>query len=282
MEQNAIGAHDLLGQIIRAFHVQPTLELPIDGMGEGRLQVSQVPVDAELSEKIWVPLNVRQRPWVLLDVGPIQLLRTEEPGPEQPIVHPGGLRLAPLEVIDRPRIQRITPSPAGQGGRIRIDATYTGAPARVAVGDTRIIPPDIAEMEPGGPVLATLPGGILESSYDVTLTAANNVSSDRASLTVVAAARPSVDAPAVLRHSRAANLVLEGRALGAGPVEVVFWPDSGVSAPSDVVTVPGSAAATSITILAADLAPLRDTLYRISLRYSPHGFTPYVLLEMTP
>ena len=281
-DQNAIGAHDLLGQIIRAFHIQPTLQLPIDGLGEGRLNVCQTPLDAELSEKIWVPFQVRHRPWALFDVKPVQLLRTEALGPEQPIVHPGGIRFGAVEVIQPPRIQRITPSPVGQGGRVRIDATYPGAPARVVVGETRLVPPAIAAMTAAGPVLATLPVAVTAGAYDVTLTGDGNVSSNAVTLAVIDAARPSLDAPTVLRHMASGDLVLEGRALGAGAVNVTFWPDAGISAPDDVVTVTGTAAGTSIVITSAQLAQLRNTLYRISLQYSAHGFTPYVLLEITP
>jgi hypothetical protein len=280
--QNAIGAHDLLGQIIRAFHVQTTLELPIDGMGEGRLHVVQVPVDAELNQKVWMPLQVRQRPWVLLDVGPVQLLRIDPAGAPQPLVHPGGLRLAPIDVLERPRIQRITPAGVGRGGRVRVDGTYTGAPSRVSVGTTALVPPAIAALEDGGPVAAALPAAIAEGAYDVTLTGAGGAASDPVTLVVFDPTLPSIDAPDFLRHSRVNPLALTGRALGAGAVDLVFWPDAGVSAPSDVVTIAGNAAGNTVTVPAASLAPLANVPYRVSLHFSPHGFTPYVVLEMTP
>lgn len=281
-EQNAIGAHDLLGQIIRAFHIQSTLELPIDGLGEGRIHVAQVPIDADLNEKIWGAFQLHHRPWVLFDVGPIQILRTDGPGPVQPLVHPGGIRLGPVDVADKPRITRISPEAIGVGGRVRLDASYTGAPASVAVGQTQIVPPAIAAMEADGPVLVTLPNTVAEGAYDLTLRDAGNVPSDATTLTVLEAARVSLDAPSTLRHSRAANLVLTGRNLGAGAADVMFWPDTGISVPTDVVTVSGTAADADITIPAANLAPLRNTTYRISFQFSTHGFTPYVLLEITP
>jgi hypothetical protein len=280
-EQNAIGAHDLLGQIIRAFHIQSTLELPIDGLGEGRIHVVQVPIDADLNEKIWGAFQVRHRPWALFDVGPIQILRTDAPGAVQPLVRPGGIRLGPVDVADLPRITRISPEAIGVGGRVRLDASYMGAPTLVTVGQTRIVPPDIAAMEDGGPVLVTLPAAVAEGAYDVTLRGTGNVPSDAATLTVLEATRVSLDAPEVLRHSRANNLVLTGHNLGAGAVDVMFWPDTGVSTPNDVVTIPGTAAGTDITIPAASLAPLRNTTYRISFQFSTHGFTPYVVLEIT-
>ena len=280
-EQNAIGAHDLLGQIIRAFHIQSTLELPIDGLGEGRIHVVQVPIDADLNEKIWGGFQLHHRPWVLFDVGPIQILRTDAPGAVQPLVHPGGIRLGPVDAADRPRITRVSPEAIGVGGRVRLDASYTGAPTRVTVGQTQIVPPSIAAMEDGGPVLVTLPGAVTEGAYDLTLRGTGNVPSDAVTVTVLEATRVSLDAPETLRHSRANDLVLTGRNLGAGAVDVMFWPDTGVSVPTDVVTISGTAAGTSITIPAASLAPLRNTTYRISFQFSTHGFTPYVLLEIT-
>jgi uncharacterized protein DUF4255 len=280
-EENAIGAHDLLGQIIRAFHIQSTLELPIDGLGEGRIHVAQVPIDADLNEKIWGSLQVRHRPWVLFDVGPIQVLRTDAPGAVQPLVHPGGIRLGPVDVADRPRITRISPEAVGVGGRVRLDASYTGAPTRVTVGQTQIVPPNIAAMEVGGPVLVTLPGGVTEGAYDLTLGDAGSVSSEAVTLTVLEATRVFLNAPQVLRHPRANDLVLTGGNLGVGAADVMFWPDTGISVPTDVVTVAGTAAGADITIPAANLAPLRNTTYRISFQFSTHGFTPYVLLEIT-
>lgn len=279
--EDAIGAHDLLGQIIRAFHAQPLLELPIDTMGEGLLQVVQVPLDAEMNEKIWSSFQVRQRPWLLLDVGPIQLVRGDGSDAQQPLVRPGGIRLSPIDVADRPRIARISPSAVGVGGRVRIDASYTGAPSVVSVGETRVVPPDIEALEDGGPVLLRLPATVAEDAYDLTLTGMGNVPSEPATLTVLEAARPSLDAPDELRHSRAVPLVLTGRALDAGASNVVFWPEAGVNAPSDVVTMAGVATPNSITIAPVDLNGLRNTTYRISLQFSDHGYTPYVLLEMT-
>jgi hypothetical protein len=251
-------------------------------MGEGRLHVAQVPTDADLTEKIWTPLQVRQRPWALFDVNPIQLLRTEAPGPEQPVVHPGGIRLAPVEVATRPHIERVAPSVVGRGGRIRLDASYIGPPARVTAGDARIIPPDIAAMAPDGPVLVTLPPTLVEGTYDLTLTAAGLAPSDPVTVRIVEATRPSIDAPANLRHSRGVNLVLEGRALGTGAATVFFWPDAGIASPADVVTAAGNAADTTLTIPTANLVDLRNEAYRISLRHTAHGFTPYVVLEIAP
>ena len=122
-EGNALEAHDLLGLVIRAFHVNQVLQMPVDGLGEGLLNLVQVTMEPELVEKFYTPLQLRLRPWVLYEVAPIQLLRQEAPEAPRPVVRPGGLRLAPIEALAPPRIDRITPLTVGEGGRIRIDAT---------------------------------------------------------------------------------------------------------------------------------------------------------------
>ncbi len=279
---NLVQAYGLLGEIMHGFHTQPTLTLPLSGLGDGRLNLVQVPVDADLTEKIYTSLHVRNRPWVLYDVGPIQLQRTAV-ATDQPIVHPGGVRMPPIQVIARPTIERITPNPVGAGGRVRLDGSYTSPVTRVVIGTTRVEGGGLAVPVPEGPVLATLTNAIQETAHDVTLTAGGSTSAS-STLTVVSPNTPSIDAPADIRHPLANNLTLTGRALGNGPVELILWPDQGVSMPSDVRTIPGVAAGggTTITVNAADLATLGQTTYRISLHFDTHGFTPYVLLEFTP
>lgn len=284
-EGNALEAHDLLGSIIAAFHVTPRLPLPVDGLGEGWLGVTQMTMEPDLVEKIYTPLQLRLRPWVMFEVAPVQLVRTDE-GMPVPVVRPGGLALAPIEVVTPPRIERITPSSVGFGGRIRIDAAYTGNPARVTIGAERIEPPEIAALEPGGPVRANLPPAVTAQAYDLTLAAANNISSQPAGLTVLDINLPSIFAPGVAEHSAAGDLVLDGASLGANgdPLAAFFWPDSGISAPGEVVELAGAVegGGTALRITAAELAGLRPTLYRISVRMAAHLYTSYVLLEITP
>jgi hypothetical protein len=281
-ENNAIDAHNLLGEIIRTFHEQTVVDLTPIGLGEGAIDVVQITIDPEQCEKVWVPLQVRLRPWAVFDVAPVTLVRTDPPGPVQPVVRPGGANLSDIDVADQPRLERITPSTVGVGGRLRIDGTYTGAPSRVRIGDVAHEPPDIAAMSPGGPVLVSLTNQVVEGQFTVTLRGTGTVMSEPQVVTVVGAALPSVDAPEVLQHSRAAALVLDGRALGVGPTTVFFWPDRGIGAPSEVITVSGTAATTSVTIQPADLAALPPRLYRVSVQISPQIYTPYVLLEIVP
>jgi hypothetical protein len=285
-EGNALDAHDLLGRVIRAFHVNQALQMPIDGFGEGRLSLVHMTMEPDLVEKIYTPLQLRLRPWVLYEVAPIQLLRQEAPGAPRPVVRPGGVQLAPLAALAPPRIERITPTTVGEGGRIRIDASYTGDPARVAIGTARIVPPEIVALAPGGPVRVNLPPAVSPNAYDVTLTAANNMSSRPGGLNVAAPSLPSVYAPDALEQSIASDLVLDGGALGAnGDAHSVFlWPDSGIGSPADVVELVGTVegGGSAVRVPAAQLAGLRPRLYRMSVQYDTHLFTPYVLLEMTP
>lgn len=281
-ENNAIGAHDLLGEIVRTFHARTTLALPINGNGEGTMDVVQITVDHEMCEKVWVPLQARLRPWAVFDVGPIQLLRRENDVAFQPVVRPGGVNLAGVDVVGQARIERIVPSTIGVGGRVRIDGSYTGTPTRVTIGDVRLEPPDIAPMAPDGPVLVTLTNAVGEGEYTVTLRGTGAAVSEPEVIAVVETTIPSVDAPDVLRHSRASALVLEGRALGVGATEVFFWPDTGINSPSDVIIVTGAAAVTTVTIAPAALAALPPRVYRVSLHRPPHTFTAYVVLEIGP
>lgn len=285
-EGDAIEAHDLLGRIIRAFHAEQQLQLPVDGFGEGRISVVQLTVEPELVEKLYTPLGVRLRPWAVFEVAPVQLIRADAPGEPLPVVRPGGLELAPIEVLAPPRIERMTPSSIGVGGRIRIDAAYSGDPARVTVGTERIEPPEIAALEPGGPVRANLPPALTPAAYDLTLTAANNISSRPAGLTVIGVNLPSIFAPDTAEHSAAGDLVLDGASLGANgdPLAVFFWPDSGIGAPGEVVEAVGAveSGGAALRVTAAELAGLRPTVHRISVRTAPHLYTSYVLLGITP
>jgi hypothetical protein len=294
-DDNATQAHNLLGQALQFFHSFPELPLPFalgggaTTGGEGPLGVVHMPTGAELMEKVLSPLQIRHRPWALLDVAPIQLASLHAVSAEQPIVRPGGIHLGEIEATAPPAIRRIVPARIGPGGRIRIEADSVGAPSAVRIGDVTFSPADFTVPVAGGPILLTLPtagaNAIAPGRYTVTLRTGNLIS-DPAGLTVLPSAIPSVEAPADLTHPLTDDLVLTGRALAATQA-VVFWPDEGVTSPADVVTLSGAgvtAAAASVTVSAARLqtAGLRPTGYRISARVSDHVFTPYVLMEFVP
>src|SRR5207244_23115 len=111
-----------------------------------------------------------------------------------------------------PGINRLTPAIIGRGGRVRLDGTYAAPAARVTLRRrlppaTDLVPPnDIGEMEPGGPVLVQLPAGLVEDAYDVTLWGSTATPSAPQTLVIVDPARPSLDAPDILRHSRGSDL----------------------------------------------------------------------------
>jgi hypothetical protein len=291
---NATQAHNLLGQALQFFHSFPELALPFAlaaGLtaGEGPLAVVHVPTAADLMEKVLSPMQIRHRPWVLVEVGPIQLASLHPMAGEQEVVHPGGIRLGPVASAPRPAIGRMAPARVGAGGRIRIDASYAGSVAAVRVGDVTFPAGALTIPQPQGPILLTLPAAgadaVAVGTHAVTFRAGDLISGPE-SVTVLAATVPSVDAPAALTHSPAASLVLGGRSLAAVQA-VVLWPDEGVASPADVVSLSGAgvvAAAGSVTVSAARLqaANLRPALYRISVRVSDHGFTPYVLMEFVP
>lgn len=279
-------AYNRLGQVLQVFDNEPRIELPqppVTMLGDGWIGVVHVPTAADLMEKIYTPLQMRHRSWALFEVGPIQLQSLAQIGPEQPIVHPGGVHLGELDTAARPEIRRITPSIAAEGSRVRLDATYIGPIDGVRVGDTVIAPAALTVPTPGGPILFTLPAAVVPGFYDMTLHAADSISA-AVSLEVRDATTPSLDAPAAPTQSIGANLVLTGRALDT-TTEVLIWPADGVAAPDDIITLavagplPGQ-----LTIPAATLAAagIRQIEYRLTARVSPRLFTPFVLLEFTP
>ena len=235
---------------------------------------------------MYTPLQVRLRPWAVFEVAPVQLIRTEAPLPAEPVVQPGGVTLAPVDVITPPRIARVTPVRVGGSGRVRIDAAYTGQPAYVGVHGERIVPPAISALAPDGPVRANLPAVVGPGTYDLTLAAANDIASQPTTVTVLDATLPSVFAPDALQHSVSGDLLLDAANLGANgtPLAVFFWPDGGVQAPSEVAEVQGvvQAGGSELRVTAAELAIVPPGLHRISVRTGPHVYTAFVLLEVTP
>ncbi len=102
-------------------------------------------------------------------------------------------------------------------------------------------------------------------------------------LRVAAAAAPAVDAPAAPEHDPATDLVLTGANL-ADAQEAVLWPDVGVTAPTDVHTVPVSAvAAGSVTVPSVGglaTVPAARSPWRLTIRVGTQVYTPYVLVEL--
>jgi hypothetical protein len=275
-------AYNLLGEVLRVFDAEPRIRLPdpAAAVGEGAIGITLVPTAADLMEKIYTPLQMPHRPWALFEVGPIQLVSRLQLGPEPALVHPGGIRLGELAVGVVPEIESILPSPAGAGGRIRIDARYAGAAQAVRIGAAEI-PAATFLAEQSGPIILTLPPAVDAGEYDVSLRVAGTWSRP-VTLAIRDAAVASADAPAQFTHSVGADLAIEGRALAA-TTAVFAWPNAGVTSPADVTTLaPGAVAATQVTVPAAALAGLAGRDMRLALRVSPQRFTPFIRLRFTP
>lgn len=293
--EDAIQAHNLLGRVMQLFHSTPEIQLPLDPLqfpaatpvGTGRFRIVQMPIAVEMLEKVFTPLQVSQRPWVLFEAGPVQLAHLRPPAGPAPLVRPGGVNLMPLEVRTPPSIVRITPNRIAEAGRVRIDLDFLGVINRVVVGRSRLTGAAIVTPVPNGPVFVTIPNAgpnaVLAGTYDATITS-GVLTSPPATITVQAPTIPSISSPASSQHSIAANLVLDGASLG-GIIELFAWPDEGLTSPGDVRQLAVTAAANTVTVTSATLAAanLRSGLrYRITGHYGPNVYTPYVLLEFVP
>lgn len=281
-----------LSRVLELFHSAPSLALPltVDGAGEGPLTVVQVPTAADLMEKIYSPLQARVRPWVLYEVGPVQLANTASALPPQPVVHPGGVRLLGPEVATPPVIERITPTETGPGMRVRIDVSREAPVDQARIGPATLSAADLTEPVLDGPIFAVLPDTGLTpvppGIHDVTVRT-SPVTSERSSLRVREPDLPALASPDWVTQSITADLELVGQALD-GASAVVLWPDAGVLDPNvDVKTLtlhgPGTDA-TTVTVLSATLAAQNvqpGVLYRATVQIGTHSFVPFVLVEFT-
>ncbi|MCU0309309.1 MAG: DUF4255 domain-containing protein [Thermoleophilia bacterium] len=288
-DTDPVQAHNILGRVLQTFHSVPVLELPnpVTVLGEGRLSVVHQTTTAELLEKVFTPLQLTLRPWALFEVAPIQLLHQDPPLPAVPLVHPGGIHLSGVEVTAPPVLTRVTPDPATLGGTIRLDVEGIGAPGHVTLGGVRIPAANLTIPTPGGPIFVdlslapanTVPAG----THDLTVST-GTVASEPVSLTLRLPPVPRLDAPVPGFHSIGGGpLVLTGQSL-ITTLDLVAWPDEGLAAPTDVISLATIAAANQITVTQPVLgaANLRFTTYRLAARVGPHSFTPWVLLELRP
>jgi hypothetical protein len=285
-EEIASDAHRLLGDVLRVFHAEPVLRLsPGLGHGEGKLGVTLVPTTPELLEKIFSPLQLKHRPFLLYEVGPVQLKSLKETIGPRPVVAPDGLALGGPEAKARPSIGRVVPMAQAVGGRVRIDGSFEQAPSRVWIGPAKIEGADITVVDAKRSVVVLLPAlglNAVPPGVHKLSVAAGNLISEPASLLVLPMGEAALEAPAALTHSKAAPLVLAGRGL-AGALDVVAWPDDGIRDPSDVKTLPIDLKTdVEVHVGAASLKDLGERMYRLAARVGPHVYTPYVVLEVTP
>jgi hypothetical protein len=293
-----IAAHHALGRIMTLYHDSPVLQLPLtddpgsppgafSALGEGELAVVQVPMSLDQIDKIWMALDVGVQPWVLFEVAPVQLVSQLPDATPAPLVRPGGIGLD-VRVGMRPLIARVTPELVRLGGRVRIDTVAHGTLEAVDVA-AFVVPAGDASLEippSGTPLLLTLDDGGLETlgaGAQPLLVRAAGLASRRGVLRIAAADAPVLDAPAATPHDAGTDLVLTGANL-TGADDAVLWPDVGLTAPSDVHTLPvANVGADSVTIPSAGglaAVPAGRGPWRLAVRIGTQ-YTPYVLLELT-
>lgn len=284
VSEESVGAHELLGDVMRVLHDEPRLSLPLAdlaGRGEGKLDVTLVPLAPELVEKLFGPLQLKHRTFALYEVGPVQLKSLKEMLAARPVVLPGGVRLAePTPLRSRPVLRRVVPSAQAAGGRVRLEGSFPTQPTHVQVGTRTFEGADLQVLAAERAVSVVLPADLSPGIHAVSLSA-GKLSAEALPLEVQAAGEATLDAPSALTHSQSADLVLSGQGL-ADAVEVVAWPDTAVQAPSEVVKLPlaAPATATQLTVAAASLAGLSRRTYRLTVRVGAHRFTPPIVLEV--
>ena len=288
-----------LGQALQVLETAPVIDLPIpdDPLTPGfdpvpgleRMTATLVPVAADLMEKIFTPLQIRHRPWALVEVGPVQLdrLLATQPGPD--LVAPGGVRLTGPAPLARPAILAASPAPLGAGRRLRLDTVQAGDALTLRIGEQAFTfadvpagPGQIARPDDLGRVFVTYPAAAPVGAVDVVLIGPS-AASQALPLTLTDAAMPALDAP-LSPLAPAAPLILTGAAL-ATTDRLYLWPDRGIRAPAEVIDLPpatASAAQLTLTRAALDAAGLRALPYRVAARVGPNRFTPFVLLEVAP
>lgn len=284
VSEESVGAHELLGDVMRVLHDEPRLSLPLSdlaGRGEGKLDITLVPLAPELVEKLFGPLQLKHRTFALYEVGPVQLKSLKEMLESRPVVVPGGVRLVgPSTMGSRLTLQRLVPSTQAAGARVRLDGAFPEAPTRVQVGTRTFEGADLQVLDAARAVSVVLPADLGVGVHPVSVST-GKLSSETLSLQVQAAGEATLDALASLTHSQGTDLVLTGRGL-SGATEVIAWPDSGVQSPSEVVTLPlaGAASATQLTIAAALLSGLARRAYRLAARVDAHRYTPPIVVEV--
>ena len=212
--------HELLGSVLRIFHRDSRLELPLaalPGRGEGGLGVDLVQTRPELIEKLFAPLQLKHRPFALYEVGPVQLVSLQDVLPPAPLVAPEGLVLTGPRPSPRPVIERLSPAVQAAVGRVLVTGDFPGVLERVWVGDAIFEPADLTVVEAGRALALELsaapPGTLLPGSHDLTVFSGGSAS-ESAPLALVDAGLSTLDPPLATSWSRSVELPLGGRNLG--------------------------------------------------------------------
>ncbi|MGF1648486.1 MAG: Pvc16 family protein [Kineosporiaceae bacterium] len=296
--EDPVAAHSALGRVMTLYHDRTRLALPLSSspaappgaftdLGRGALDVIQVPMSLEQIDKIWTVTDVRVQPWVLLEAAPVQLVPGRPATPAPMPVRPGGIRLSTAVGL-RPEIVAMSPQPVRPGGRLRLTfrASQDVTAVRIAGAEVLATAPGWAPV-PGDTASAVveLAGGVVDGlapgPHPVALVT-GGLASRTERLRIADPDQAVVDAPPAAPHSRLTDLELSGAGL-TGAEEVLAWPDAGVGAPSDVVSLPFAASsAGSVRVLSAGgLATLRPSVrrWRLTVRIAT-VFTPFVVLDL--
>lgn len=286
-----------LGQALQVVETTPDIELPLDDdaatpasdpiAGEGRMSASLVPTAADLMEKVFTPLQIRHRPWALVELGPIQLDRLRQPAPGPPVVLPGGVRLTGPQPGTRPQITAVVPDRLRPGTRVRLDTIEAGTADTVRLGtrvfafaDAPSAADEIARPDAEGRVFFPCPTGTEPGPGHVVLRGPAGAS-DAVPVAVLSPGAPGLDAPDV-PLIQGADLVLTGVDL-AGVDRVYLWPARGVAEPSEVLELPPAGRTDDevrVTAAALDAAGLRALPYRVAVRSGSGPVSAFVLLEV--
>jgi hypothetical protein len=292
VSEDPIRGHELLGNVLQAFHTFPSVTLPLPALpaaGEGRLTFVQVPITPELMEHIFTPVQVKHRPWVLYEVGPVQLKMRTASTTQAGLVRPGGISLSGPSPVANPIFLRLTPAKQATGGVVRLDLDLKGRTLAGITAGSEFVPfpsASITETSPGKTYLLTLPAGVT-ADRDLDLRARTQSTADPPvqftgpqRLGVLDPATPTLDAPPP--HLLTAALTLTGRALSSAN-ELLIWPDVTLVDSSAVKSFTPTAAASSVSLTAGALsgAGLVAGTYRCAVRLSNGQFTPFVLLELS-
>lgn len=300
-DHDPIAAHGLLGRILQVFSANPILELPLSDsmgagsppggysdLGEGKLCVSQVPLQLDQLDKIWNSMAVKHQPFALFEVGPVQLSSLKPDLVPAPVVRPGGVSMEGPRSGARPVVRRLVPSLVRQGGRVRLVTQPVGTFEGLYVGGNWVAAGDGAVLlsNADGDIVLSLGAGALadlsEGATTLTLRSGGRLS-ERVTLTIADPDAPTLDASSVLTHNPSVDLEITGANL-AGATEVVVWPDVGVASPSEVQTFAVSAAAAgAITVTGLGVLSLgtfrAGVAYRVAARVDDYVYTPYIVLE---
>ncbi|MFO0589356.1 MAG: Pvc16 family protein [Polyangiaceae bacterium] len=290
MAKNATGAHRVLGEVLRVFHAAPEIQMPIVALptnsGKGKMGVSLVPLTPDLMEKLFSPLQIKHRPFLLYEVSPVQLVSLLPDKPVAPVVAPGKVMLSGPTTATPPIITRLTPRTLAEGGYLRVDGQFSNPITTVWIGSRRFDTGSFDVIDAGRAVGLALPTGgldpVLPGVTRVSVVS-GQLASEPAELRVVPAGSWSIDAPNVLSVAKGASLTLAGQGL-SNAAFVYVWPDAGIFAPTDVRKVGGLVKTPTSVQFTVPNVPVGQ--YRIAVEIDlgpgvPIQFTPFVTMEIT-